>query len=445
MRLRHQTGLLNDYAEFMSRSMQELSDMKELLNRNSIGHHLEKRPEKVVEHDASGKELKLNSGSSSQQMKHSYFISDDGGGIARVDPQRVSSATSTPPPDNSSVPINSPSISGLIEGVFTDSDAFFSGMATSDPIAPGVVAGAASVEGVDDNIGLLGQVKSLTKMAGILGRPHGKGLFRSLSLVIQFIYRVQTRIRRRLDHDKQGQIGEFTEVIDLYEEMTRSWLAPAIKYPIGSLVSPSSTIILRPVGLSPSGPLASLLHKAGRRSSPSLSIAIQISVRLKHICDTLVELTAPDVQVPTALIGFVNRYLISSGLYFPPSYLFPSESRLLQYDHRGATAPLSDHAKQSLLVNYFITRVLVAMILKPWEMGIGKRPKEKQTDIWNNLKVMASVMYEVVNGDGDDPDHIRRDFNLLDHNDPSIKPLQDAINENRIKVDTFIRQLLTRV
>lgn len=164
----------------------------------------------------------------------------------------------------------------------------------------------------------------LSKMAlkgGIFSRPSPAGLFRAGAFALRFIVRVSRSIATRVARQRASQIQEFSEVVDLYEEMARAWLLPAVKFPIGSLLAPSCALDL---DLRP-GPTAAV-HTLLRLKRPNTkTVVAQIGVRLKHCFEKMVEMTAPGATIPVALVGFVNRYLISPGNVFPDEYLLPSE------------------------------------------------------------------------------------------------------------------------
>lgn len=67
-------------------------------------------------------------------------------------------------------------------------------------------------------------------------RPKGVALLRSIFFVPRFLVRVRLILQRRAQRAQAAHTKEFTEVIDLYEEMTRSWFYPAYESMPASIV-----------------------------------------------------------------------------------------------------------------------------------------------------------------------------------------------------------------
>eukprot|EP00455_Lapot_gusevi_P056780 TRINITY_DN9519_c0_g1_i6.p1 TRINITY_DN9519_c0_g1~~TRINITY_DN9519_c0_g1_i6.p1 ORF type:complete len:584 (-),score=134.88 TRINITY_DN9519_c0_g1_i6:42-1793(-) len=226
---------------------------------------------------------------------------------------------------------------------------------------------------------------------------------RAAARVVVFVWRLQTMAHRHELERREEHLKEFSEVIDLYTEMSRIWLYRAVKTALLSVINE---------------PLMDLGGQIQAGKAVDLSPeelknrAMKIKVRVSHIVSALhALLDDKENQAPTALLSFVQRYLIAPKSYFPaasihpltrielkPAFLLPSEQRALEpsLNELGALVQSTREQQHMLVLNFFLTRIVIGnLLLRPWDGNHVKR-SDIRGNAGKNLKILASVFYKMV-------------------------------------------------
>jgi hypothetical protein len=228
---------------------------------------------------------------------------------------------------------------------------------------------------------------------------------RALAHVMRYFVRTRERLDLVEKQTHVDQIKEFEMVIDLEMDTARFWLWLRVKTALLSVMNEPALDL----GLPPSLPNGFDEALAQTTQAEQRSRAMKVKVRVGHCLRSLrAQLETRDGAVPELLLTFIHTYLIGDKLHLPANqvvdqgnvtkrgYLLPSEQADLTLNRFGAVVHLTTRQRRMLVLNFFITRVMVGLFLEPWVGEYIKRSAVEALPHRNNLPLLASVIHRVV-------------------------------------------------
>ncbi|ETV69119.1 hypothetical protein, variant 2 [Aphanomyces astaci] len=221
-------------------------------------------------------------------------------------------------------------------------------------------------------------------------------VFRSVAMVVLSVVCLQrlSLARRKTLRDEEAQV--MANMIQVYVEATRSWMAKEVRVPIASVLQDPTMNFGGGGGGADKGLKKKyktlLFPKKVPKNTPQA--LVQLKVRLKGIVDAIVKTTLRPQDTPDAIAKFLRR-VTTDGVYFPPDYLSAEERTALEFNSLGATRnmTMNPHRFNVVVLNFVVVRIVVPdLILRPWEGGIGSKV-QPAAQVQHNLRVLATAMY----------------------------------------------------
>ncbi|OQR94000.1 hypothetical protein ACHHYP_20082 [Achlya hypogyna] len=228
-------------------------------------------------------------------------------------------------------------------------------------------------------------------------------MFRAAVFTVQFTIRIQRLCLERQRAIQPEEEKAMTNMLNVYFEATRSWLAKEIRAPILSILQdPTLTLAIEAPNKGLKKKFNGLFARKQINSTHNilqLKVDANITprVRVKGIVDAIFKTTEKTSSVPDAILKFLSK-LASDGVYFPPEYLSEEEKSGLEFNVLGATRNMSvddlSHSRFNLVTLAFVlARVAVPnLVLQPWTCGIGGRVRPAK-QVEGNLKILATALY----------------------------------------------------
>jgi len=243
----------------------------------------------------------------------------------------------------------------------------------------------------------------------------GKQLFRVVGRMVLDFYvkpmlslQLKQQLRKHLDADA------LYKNILLFLDSCGIWIGRAVKLPISSIIQ-DNTLNFCPVE-------RNIMRRRGRATNLQGRM-LQLKVRVTSIVRGICGLELPSPHVCEFL-----KNLISDGNFFRDGFLFDFEQQRLEFNSIGATRNVVEPAPEQdllsvlqsseraqkaifayggkaykinrakiLIKNFLLTRVLVNnILLAPWHHGLCHEPKVGTSDVLFNLRMVATVMYEIL-------------------------------------------------
>ncbi|CAK4241251.1 unnamed protein product [Aphanomyces euteiches] len=229
-------------------------------------------------------------------------------------------------------------------------------------------------------------------------------IFRAAAFAIVAVVSIQKLSFQRKRGLRDEEVQVMRNMIRVYLEATRTWMAKEVRLPILSVLQDPS------MRFQASSTDRGAKKKLGilwtRKTTTAPEGIIQLKVRLKGIVDAIAKTTQRAQDTPDAIVKFLAKFT-SDGAYIPPDYLDPDESKALEFNALGATRNMSEPYDPSapphrssrfnvVVVNFVIVRVVIPhLVLRPWEAGFVGSHAKPIAQVQSNLRVLATALYVV--------------------------------------------------
>lgn len=181
-----------------------------------------------------------------------------------------------------------------------------------------------------------------------------------------FAYSVMVKRKGQM---KSIYIQEMRETIEYFKKIAVNWVLKATKDPIVSVITDPS--------LDFNVTSKSILFNKGKPDALNTK-KLKLHVRIKGLFEGLLQATNPK-SMPKPLMLFIDRF-INNGSFIPLEYFVPYEKSRLNFDKFGAVCQQTEDRKLMLICFFFITRILVSMLLM--------NPLKNQIPIQENSKAL---------------------------------------------------------
>ncbi|ETV97019.1 hypothetical protein H310_09854 [Aphanomyces invadans] len=223
-------------------------------------------------------------------------------------------------------------------------------------------------------------------------------VFRSVAVAVLGLVRLQnlSLVRRRNLREEEKQV--MANMIDVYVEATRSWMAKEMRVPVASVLQDPTMNFGTGSGGAKIGvkkKFGALLFANKAAPKPAPHALVQLKVRLKGIVDAVAKTTVKPQDTPDAIATFLRR-LTTDGVYFPADFLTPDERRALEFNSLGATRNMDSAQRFNVVVlNFIVVRIVVpSLVLRPWEGPMASKATPP-LQVQHNLRVLATALYTV--------------------------------------------------
>jgi hypothetical protein len=193
--------------------------------------------------------------------------------------------------------------------------------------------------------------------------------FRALVWGILFPAFVYAVMIKRKGTMKRIYMQEMRDAIEYFKKIAVNWVLKATKDPIVSVITDPSldfNVTAKSIWFSKGKPDALNTKK------------LKLHVRIKGLFEGLLQATNPK-SMPKPLMLFIDRF-INNGAFIPQEYFVPYEKARLNFDKFGAVCNQTENRKLMLICFFFISRILVAMLLM--------NPSQNRIPIQENSKAL---------------------------------------------------------
>lgn len=221
----------------------------------------------------------------------------------------------------------------------------------------------------DQKIEILTRIKQAREVKRRKAQIKGKRKFRVIGLVVLFPILTYNIIMEKRSRTKLASIRTMDESIKVYLEVGKTWVLKAVRNSLMSVVNDPKLDL----NISSND----RIWNKSQIESNKLKI-IKIQIRIRGILEGLRDYTN-ETEMPGPLRFFIDK-LTSNGTFLPSNYLLPFEKSRLELDSFGALKGQIAIKKQMMISYFFITRILIGMLLlRPEENGLPTRKNTKIT------------------------------------------------------------------
>eukprot|EP01027_Heterolobosea_sp_BB2_P010953 GEZU01015987.1.p1 GENE.GEZU01015987.1~~GEZU01015987.1.p1 ORF type:complete len:237 (-),score=57.70 GEZU01015987.1:386-1096(-) len=150
---------------------------------------------------------------------------------------------------------------------------------------------------------------------------------------------------------------------------TETYISKIVKLPLMSVLSDPSLDLGVVVEVSPERAKRRLFGKSVHEENQAKAVKIKAKVKsiielLEQSVDMSLTDDTGDREQATNRIATLRftKALTAEHVLFPNDYLFENEKNDLQYDAHGASIVISPYRAKILIINYFITRILIMRV-----------------------------------------------------------------------------------
>lgn len=162
---------------------------------------------------------------------------------------------------------------------------------------------------------------------------------------------------------KKAYIRDMKESIEIFKEVAGTWVLKSARDPIISILSDTSldfNVTAKDFWFNKGKPDALNTKK------------LKIHVRIRGIFQGLLD-TTTKASFPKPLMLFIDRF-VNNGAFIPQNYFVYYEKSRLNFDDFGALCKQDEGRKGMLIAFFFISRILVGMLLlNPGKSGLPVR------------------------------------------------------------------------
>ena len=206
--------------------------------------------------------------------------------------------------------------------------------------------------------------------------------------VAYFVVKLKSAVRKKKENIKHSKL-EMVELLGLNSEVCKAWLRRIVRVPVMSIISESAGRYHMDLSMTASNNVLAVFRKNDKEQI--VARTIKIKVRIKNMIDGLKD---TDNRMPPPLVAFLKR-MITNGMNLPEDYLFRSEKSRLTITEDGSLIQLNSTTQKLLLGNFILSRVLLSLIPRPWDHGMGASVTHGSRTA-KNLRVVAAILYRVI-------------------------------------------------
>ncbi|GAB5367357.1 hypothetical protein AAMO2058_001223400 [Amorphochlora amoebiformis] len=224
---------------------------------------------------------------------------------------------------------------------------------------------------------------SLIPLITVKQRIETRGLRKLRALVRWVIFCMRIRKAAMMSRKlrKREILQDFNEFYKVFILLGSRWIMPALRRAVTSILMDYSMDLNIPAHEVKEAP-----HTIKRR-------AMRIEIRVTAICKGLLQLAhaqTVDLMMPRQLQNFVATFLLREDTYFPRGFLLAFEKQHLHLLPDGALSKMNTHRRRMLVITFFVLKLAVLAIQKPWKIGLGRRIQGFRV---RNLKTIATMLY----------------------------------------------------